>query len=121
MDATGTLGSSTSQLALKKILAENKDPKVTNAVTSRFLRAKDHLKRLKKHLRTQDIAFYGSMLSLLQQHHLGAVDNMKGKIPDIVHSHLRCCVVGVFRDAHRDVEEDLKENIRRRQRGQQKL
>lgn len=120
-DATGTLGSTPSQLALAKILGEVNDPKVTAAVTSRFLKAKDHLKRLRAHLRTQDVAFYVTVLGLVRDHHLAAVDRMKGKLPDTAQSHLRCCVVGLFRDAHRDVKGDVTENVRRRQRGQQRL
>lgn len=125
----GTLGSTPSQVALNDLLIKLGDKKVTNMICSRFLKASDDLKRLKKYVLVQDIAFYDKMLSLVRTHHMDCVNECDPEKPERnaptmtvnVYTHWRCVMTGLFRQAKRDIEQQVKENIRRTQRGQQPL
>lgn len=112
----GTLGSSPVLINLNNMLIEINDPKVTSKVCSKYYAAKNEIAKLKKYLGI-DIEFYDIMLNRSRRFHLDRVDNLQDKIPKVVYTHLRCAVVGEYREAKKAIDERIKENIRRRHKG----
>lgn len=112
----GTLGASPVLVNLNNMLIEINDPKVTAKVCSKFQAAKIEIAKLKKYL-SVDVEFYDEMLNRSRRFHLARVDNLQDKIPKIVYTHLRCAVVGEYREVKKEIEERIKENIRRRHKG----
>jgi RecA-family ATPase len=117
----GTLGSSPSLIAINKMLIAINDAKITNRVTRCFLQPKEEIAKLKAYVKDRDISFYIRLLSLLREQALAKVDKHRDDLEKDLYTHLRCAVVGLFREAAREVAEAAKENIRRRQRGQKPL
>lgn len=109
------------QLGLTTILNKLGEPYITSVVMWRYHNARRDLDKLTKYLRHTDIEFYNKMLLMIRERHMEAVESIKDKVPKDCHTFLRNCVVGMFREAVRDIEEDVKENVRRVQRGQQPL
>lgn len=117
----GTLGKSPVLLAINEMLIKAQDKNLTGRVTGTYLQAKEDIAKLKRHLKDRDLKFYARMLTMLRKHHMAVVEAQKNGLPHDMFTHLRCAVVGEFREAFREISEGLKENVRRRQRGQQPL
>lgn len=117
----GTLGSAPVLISINKMLIEMQDKHITSTVTSTYLKARGDIAKLRKNLKDQDLKFYSRMLAMLRSHHVAVVDKYETTLPKVLFTHLRCAIVGEFREAFREIEEGLKENIRRRQRGQPPL
>lgn len=115
------LGSSPSQIAISKILRTIDDPKITNRVTRCFWQSKEEIAKLKAYVKDHDTNFYVRLLNIFREQALAKVDKYKNSLEKDLYTHLRCAVVGLFREAMGEVSEISKENIRRRQRGQRPL
>lgn len=115
------LGSSPSQITINKILRTIDKPKITNRVTRCFLQSKEEIAKLKACVKNYDTSFYIRLLNIFREQALVKVDKHKDSLEKDLYTHLRCAVVGLFREAIREVSETSKENIRRRQRGQRPL
>lgn len=97
----GTIGSSPSQMSLNMILIELNDQKMTHVTMSRYSKAKCQIARLNKNWNGKDKEFYKCMLRLLRKEQLAFVDELKCRLPKDLYTHLRCCVVGLFKEAGR--------------------
>jgi hypothetical protein len=117
----GTLGSSPALVVINEMLIKINDPKITNRVTSCYLHPREEIAKLKRYVKERDLSFYTRLLLLIRERAMAKVDRQKDHLPKDLYTHLRCAVVGVFRDAFNEISEGLKENVRRRQRGQQPL
>jgi hypothetical protein len=117
----GTLGSSPVLNVVNAMLIKANDPKITSRVCRCYLHPKEDIAKLRKYVRDHDVGFYIQLLNIIRERALEKVDRQKTHLEKDLYTHLRCAVVGMFRDASREVAEAAKENIRRRQRGQQPL
>ena len=120
----GTIGPMPSQVSLNKMLIELGDKRVTNIITSKYLRAKRDLMKLKKYILPNDLEFYDQMLEMVRIRHMDGVKAIRYEefpMPKDVYTHWRCVMTGLFREAKRDILAGLKENVRRVQKGQQPL
>jgi hypothetical protein len=104
----GTLGSSPSLMVINDMLIKLNDPKITNRVTACYLHPREEIAKLKKYVKPHDVPYYTRLLMLVRDRAMQKVDRQKGNIPKDLYTHLRCAVVGVFRDAFNEVHADRR-------------
>lgn len=113
----GTIGSAPCQVALNDMLIKCGDEKIVGRVTSIYHRCNKQLKLLTKYVKDQDLKFYSQMLNLTRKSAMEMVESVRGDVPHDIYTHLRCCVVALYREATFSIIDDQKENIRRKQKG----
>lgn len=94
-----TIGSEPCQIILNEILVNHNDSKINNLVMSRWNAVKSGISKLNK---LTDKSFYFYILNLFRTNQLQELDLLKNKLPREVFTHLRCCIVGLFRNAIRE-------------------
>ena len=103
-DACGTIGPHPCEKSLNSILAEVGDSKLTTAVMRRYNYCRHGLKALQD---VKDPHFKTSLILLWRDHCLSSMDKAHSEdrhSPTAVYTHLRCCLVGVCREALRPKE-----------------
>ncbi len=93
--ATTTLGSEPVLKSLGSILVELNDVKLQHRVTKHYHRSREELARLAP--LKPDKQFYRKMSRLLLAERIQLVREHYGLIPELVRTHLKCAIVGMFR------------------------
>ena len=115
----GTIGSRPCHLSLNTILIKLDDERVTHVVMHRWNEVKTGVAKIEKYLMDADPAFFQWMLGLFRDAQLQSLEALEGTIPNDAYTHLRCCVVGEFRDAQRKLKD--KQEAERAARRSKKL
>ena len=97
-----TLGLEPCNISLVQILNETNCKKTSSIVTSRWHEARTGITKISKHFSVSDYPFFVFMLQLFREKQLKEVESIRDKIPNDVYTHLRCCLVAMFREALRN-------------------
>jgi len=96
----GTFGDSPSQLAFNQILMKHDNAYITRKATSRYYKFKEGIQKLL--VSNLDPQFSLTVLLMWKDKCLEHLDSAKD-LPEDVYTHLRCCMVAEFRNAHNSI------------------
>ena len=96
----GTIGNSECELALSDILTKFNDPYLINHIMRRYYKFKEELTRTSKNVSPYDKKFAERVMDLFKKEAFDGIEKEKvNSNYAIAYSHLRCCMIKLYREA----------------------
>jgi len=107
----GTLGKNKSHIVLNNLLVKENNKIITRQVMRIWSWCADVVPRMQKTM-ASDPSLLMMLLMIFKEKQLQRIEKIRPKVPALIYTYLRCCVVGLFRDTLREINKAVPQRDR---------